>query len=469
MPARLPVTQEEYATRMEAAVVGRVGAGRYELWFRQHVRFIAGPDGLTVGVSSLHFREWLPQSFGREIEAAAAEVFGQPTPVKFEVEEQLEPPPPPDPTKPAAAKVNLFGERVEPAAAPAKKTQPSRRWKSLAEFVAGSCNRVAHASALAAVEEPGLAANPLVLYGPVGTGKTHLLEGIYVGLRKKITDARPVFLTAEEFTTRFTQGIRFKKMDAFRRQVRDGCALLIDDINFLAKKVGTQEELAHVIDTVVTAGRQVVVTTDCHPRLAEELIPDLTDRLLGGAVWGLLPPDDETRLNVLRAKVGTGGPPLPDDVLKYLARHLRGNVRELEGAVNGVRHFAKVTGRAPDVKLAREAVGDLLRHAIRAVSLSDIDHAVCTALYLPQGSLQSKSKAWVVTHPRMAAIFLARKHTAATHGEVARYFGVKTHSTAVAAEKKVRGWLQKEKMIAVGERSWKAQDLIDRVERELNR
>ncbi len=469
MPARPLVTQEEYATRMEAAVVGRVGAGRYELWFRQHVRFIAGPDGLTVGVTSLHFREWLPQSFGREIEAAAAEVFGKPTPVKFEVEESLAAPPTADSAKPSAPKVNLFGDRVESPTVPVKKTHPARRWKSLSDFVAGTCNRVAHASALAAVEEPGLATNPLVLYGPVGTGKTHLLEGIYVGLRKKASDSRPVFLTAEEFTTKFTQAVRFKKMDAFRRQVRDGCALLIDDLNFLAKKVGTQEELAHVIDSLVASGRQVVVTTDCHPRLAEELIPDLTDRLLGGAVWGLLPPDDETRLNVLRSKAGAGGPPVPDDVLKYLARHLRGNVRELEGAVNGVRHFAKVTGRAPDVKLAKEAVGDLLRHAIRAVTLIDIDHAVCTALHLPQGSLQSKSKAWVVTHPRMVAIFLARKHTAATHGEIAKYFGVKTHSTAVAAEKKVRGWAQADTPVSIGDRSWKAQELIDRVERELNR
>jgi chromosomal replication initiator protein len=455
---------------MEAAVAARVGVGRYELWFRRHVRFVAGPDSLTIRVTSLHFREWLPQSFGREIDAAAAEVYGKPTPVLFDVDE---PPPAEEPSETPTPKpaVNLFGEKVEPA--PAKKpvhpNRPPRRWKSLAEFVPGACNRVAHASALAAVDEPGLAANPLVLYGSCGTGKTHLLEGIYAGLRRKHPEGRPVFLTAEEFTTRFTQAIRFKRTDSFRTFVRDGSALLVDDLSFLAKKVGTQEELAHVIDAMVTSGRQVVVTTDCHPRLADELVPELADRLVGGAVWGLLPPDDETRLGVLRAKAGAAHPPVPDDVLKYLARHLRGNVRELEGAVNGVRHFARVTGRAPDVKLAREALSDLLRHAVRAVTLIDVDQAVCSALQLPNGSLQSKSKAWAVTHPRMAAIYLARKHTAATHGEIAKHFGVKTHSTAVAAEKKVRGWLQGEKVIAVGDRSWKPQDLIVRVERELNR
>ena len=111
MPARLPATQEEYATRMEAAVAGRVGAGRYELWFRQHVRFVAGPDGLMVSVTSLHFREWLPQSFGREIEAAAAEVFGRPTPVRFEVEEPVENLS--ELEKPVNPAVNLFGERLD--------------------------------------------------------------------------------------------------------------------------------------------------------------------------------------------------------------------------------------------------------------------------------------------------------------------------------------------------------------------
>src|SRR5262245_30453579 len=114
VPARTSVTQEEYATRMEAAVAGRVGAGRYELWFRQHVKFLAGPDGLTVGVTSVHFREWLPQSFGREIEAAAAEVFGRPTPVRFEVAEPEGAPVPADPGTKESSAVNLFGERLDP-------------------------------------------------------------------------------------------------------------------------------------------------------------------------------------------------------------------------------------------------------------------------------------------------------------------------------------------------------------------
>jgi chromosomal replication initiator protein len=343
-----------------------------------------------------------------------------------------------------------------------------RLWKSLADNDVGPCNRVAYASAVSAVEEAGQGANPLVVHGPTGTGKTHLLEGIYAGLKRQ-GDARPCYVTAEEFTTRFVQSSRLGKMSAFRRQFRECSALLLDDLHFLATRRATQEEFLHTFDALVADGRPVVVTTDCHPRLADELMPELVDRLLGGAVWSLLPPDPETRVEILRKKATGLQPTIPDGVLKYLGANLRGNVRELEGAVNSVRHYAKVTGRPVDQAVAKEALGDLLRHAVRVVTVADVDAAVCAVLRLAAGTLQSKARTWAVSHPRMIATYLCRKHTAATYGEIAKHFGAKTHSTAVAAEKKVRGWLEKDQSVAIGDRDWRAKDLIDRIERELQR
>src|SRR5205807_495285 len=141
------------------------------------------------------------------------------------------------------------------------------------------------------VEAPGQAANPLVLHGPVGTGKTHLLEGVYVGLRKANSATRICFATAEDFTNRFVQGMRFGKLGAFRKHFRECEALLIDDLNFLANKRASQEEFLHTFDALLADGRQIVVTCDCHPKLAGEFSAELTDRLLGGAVWGVQPPD----------------------------------------------------------------------------------------------------------------------------------------------------------------------------------
>src|SRR5262249_43277142 len=174
-----------------------------------------------------------------------------------------------------------------------QRTASARRWHRLEEFVVGACNRVAHAAAVSVVEEPGQGANPLVLHGPVGTGKTHLLEGIYAGLRRRRPDGRVCFVTAEDFTNRFVQAMRLGKLGGFRKHFRDCDALLVDDLHFLAGKRATQEEFLHTFDALQADGRQVVVTCDCHPRLAEQFPPELTDRLLGGAVWGLTPPDAE--------------------------------------------------------------------------------------------------------------------------------------------------------------------------------
>ena len=178
----------------------------------------------------------------------------------------------------------------------------SRRWRKLSEFVVGPCNRVAHASALSVVEAPGEGPNPLVLHGPVGTGKTHLLEGIYAGVRRAHADWRVLYITTEDFTNRFVQAMRLGKLGAFRKHFRECDALLMDDLHFLASKKATQEEFLHTFDALLADGRQLVLTCDCHPRLADDFTPELTDRLLGGAVWGLAPPDADVRLAVLRAR-----------------------------------------------------------------------------------------------------------------------------------------------------------------------
>src|SRR5262249_5824582 len=166
---------------------------------------------------------------------------------------------------------------------------------------------------------------------------------------------------------------------------RECDALLIDDLHFLASKRATQEEFLHTFDALEADGRQVVAACDCHPKLAGEFTPELTDRLLGGAAWGLMPPDSDTRLDLLRAKSARGESAIPDDVLRHLAEQLRGNVRELEGALHSLTHFSRVTGRPIDLKLAREALGDLLRHAVRVAQLPDVDQALCRALRLEAG------------------------------------------------------------------------------------
>lgn len=484
------------------AISRRISQPRYDLWFRSHTKFVFLGDRLIVGVPNLHFHDWLQKTFAEDVRAAAGEVFGSPVAVQFAIDPDLfralrqeqqsaESAPASKPAKTPAdsgapskkaglkpapstktipvipAKVEAIQPSPEIAEKVAEFRKPKRRWKSLNDFVPGMSNRVAYSSALAVVDEPGQGANPLVIYGPTGTGKTHLLEGIYLGLRKRYADQKVVYIAAEDFMNRFLAAVHQNKQGSFRKQYRECFAFLIDDLTFLAGKKATQVEFLHTFDALLSEGTQVVVTCDCHPRLSEDLMPELADRLLGGAVWGVLPPDPETRLSLLRAKASTGSARIPDEVLKFLAAHLRGNVRELEGAIHGLTHFARVTNKPVTADLAREALGDLLRHAVKVVHLRDVDATVCGVLKMEPRTLQSKSKAWSVSHARMLAIYLARKHTSASYGEVSIHFGNKTHSTAVAAEKKVRGWIERNDLIKAGEQSWKVRELIDRIERQL--
>jgi chromosomal replication initiator protein len=472
----LTTDEREVVAELGEAIARRIGEPRYNLWFARNTNFTWEEDQLLVGVPNHLVQDWLQKTFADDVRAAASTVLGRPARVRFAIDPALF-----RAARQAQAQAGAPAQPTEcrqvtntPPRHTAKGPMPpdpngTRRWRQLSEFVVGACNRIAYASAISIVEAADHAANPLVVHGPVGTGKTHLLEGIYGGLRKNRPDWRVCYVTAEEFTNRFVQAMRLGKLGAFRKYFRECDALLTDDLHFLATKRATQEEFLHTLDHLHAHGKQLALSCDCHPRLAEEFTPELIDRLLAGAVWSLMPPDRQTRLEILRAKAGRTALPVRDDVMHYLADQLRGNVRELEGALHSLQHYARVSARPIDMSLAREALSDLLRHAVRTIRLEDVDQAVCRVLRLHLGALQSKQRAWTVSHPRMLAIYLARKHTTASYGEIGRYFGGRNHSTAVAAEKKIGAWIRGGKEIVLGDRHLKARDVTDLVERELQR
>jgi len=302
----LTITERERTTALELTLIRRIGEPRYRLWFDRHTRFSWNDDELTVGVPNRHFEEWLHKTFRDALTATAREVFGRAMSVRFVIDpqlfqaarrEQAEVKPLAEAPHPlqASGRREPADEVQQPAHAGRSPTETAaprraRRWRKMSEFVVGPCNRVAHASALSVIEGPGEGPNPLVLHGPVGTGKTHLLEGVYAGLRRAHPDWRVVYITTEDFTNRFVQAMRLGKLGAFRKHFRECDALLADDLHFLAGKKATQEEFLHTFDALLHDGRQMVLTCDCHPRLADDFTPELTDRLLGGAVWGLTPP-----------------------------------------------------------------------------------------------------------------------------------------------------------------------------------
>jgi chromosomal replication initiator protein len=460
------------------AIAHRIGEPRYKLWFAGKTKFTWRENQLVVGVANRFAQEWLQKKFVDDLANAASEVLGDGCEISFAIDSELFQAARRDQARSAAESKEPKGVD-QPVEAPTSKQSPrlgssaglraERRWRQLSEFVVGKCNRVAHASALAVVEAPQVGANPLIFHGPVGTGKTHLLEGIYLGFRQQYPDWHVCYTTAEEFTNRFLQSMRTNKVSAFRNYFRDCDALLVDNLQFLAKKRATQEEFLHTFDVLLAHGKPLVFNSDCHPRMADEFSPELTDRFLGGAVWGLEPPDMDTRLGVLRMRNLREGQRVPDEVLVQLAELLHGNVRELEGTLHTVVHVSRVSNRVPDLQLVREVLSDRLRHFARATRMEDVDRAVCRALGLENGWLQSRQRNWRISHPRMLAMFLCRKHTSAAYSAIGNYFGGLNHSTVVAAEKRMRRLLQDNGVFAAGEKGTPLAEIVQLVERQLAR
>jgi chromosomal replication initiator protein len=497
----LTTCDNEVVAALGQDIAQRIGEPRFNFWFDGNTKFTLSEESLIVGVPNLFFQDWLQNTFGDSVRAAACEIVGRPVQVHFAIDPELfrksrQAQQTPQtktehrgssiedrasstlktglaPEASISTRSSIGGPRsaavMPPSSVLPSRSAPkrTRRWRRLTDFVVGACNRVAHASAQNVIEEPGQGANPLVFHGPVGTGKTHLLEGIYAGLRKAHPDWQVRYVTSEDFTNRFLPAMRTGKLPAFRKCFRECDALLIDDIHFLAKTKATQEEFLHTVDVLVNEGRQLVAACDCHPKLAGELAPELIDRLMGGGIWSVALPDAETRLDILRAKCAAEETLVPEEVLRFLAQQLRGNVRELEGAIHSLAHIRRVTNRPMDMNLAREALGDLLRHSLRMLQLADVDHAVCAALRLTSGALQTKQRSWAVSHPRMIAMFLARKHTSAAYSEIGKHFGGRNHSTVVASEKKIRQWIQSDAELAMGDRKLPVRQVIELAEREL--
>ncbi len=332
-----------------------------------------------------------------------------------------------------------LAERASPAPE-SHVTPPRRRFASLETFVAGNANRLAIASAEMVVRQPGHL-TPLMFYGPTGVGKTHLLEGVWTAARKSHGRLTTIYLSAEQFTSQFLEALRGSGLPSFRRKYRGVGVLVLDDLQFFVGKRATQVELLHTIDTFLQEGRQLVFAADRSPPDLPELGPELITRIASGLVCRIEPPDYATRLGILGQMAKRMKLHVPADVQQFVASRLTSHARELSGALCRLSATSQSLGRPISLAMAEEALADLIAHSGRAVRLHDIEKAVCEVFGLEPASLQSDVKGKRVSHPRMLAMWLARKHTRAALSEIGHFFGRRSHSTVVSAQKRVDGWM----------------------------
>jgi chromosomal replication initiator protein len=301
-------------------------------------------------------------------------------------------------------------------------------------FVVGANNRLVHAAALSVAENPGQTYNPLFIYGGVGLGKTHLLHAI--GQRCHQDGYRVRYISAETFTNDLVMAIRTKQTPEFRERYRTLDVLLIDDIQFIAGKEGTQDEFFHTFNDLHSHGKQVVISSDRPPKA----LATLEDRLLSRFEWGLTadiqPPDEETRQAILLAKSEELGYPVPDHVIEFIAHQVRQNIRELEGALNKVVAYAQLTGANIDQHLVNRALADTLRRAER-ITVEHILDTVCRYYSVTPEALAGSSRKSAISQPRQVAMYLSRTETEASLPQIGIRLGNRDHTTILHGYEKI--------------------------------
>ena len=315
-------------------------------------------------------------------------------------------------------------------------------------FVIGSSNRFAHAAAVAVAEAPAKAYNPLFIYGDSGLGKTHLLHAIGHYAQSLYQGVRVRYVSSEEFTNDFINMIRDGKQDGFRRRYRDVDVLLVDDIQFLENKEGTQEEFFHTFNTLHNASKQIVISSDRAPKR----LVTLEDRLRSRFEWGLLtdvqPPELETRIAILRKKAVQEGLNAPPEALEYIASRISTNIRELEGALIRVTAFASLNRQSVDLQLAEIVLKDLIPEAQGPeITAATIMGQTASYFGLSIDDLCGTSRSRVLVTARQIAMYLCRELTDLSLPKIGQQFGGRDHTTVMHADRKIRSLMAERRSI----------------------
>ncbi len=431
-----------------AGIRARVTVENFNTYFRPLRLVVIAGDAVELEVDDEFFRDWVREHYQALLDEAVTEAAGRAMHVDVRVSDRRK--------ANALATIDVEADPepaadvpIDDAAVPAASETrdfaafPLNPAYSFDTFVVGPANEMAHAAALAVAQDPARTFNPLFVYGGTGLGKTHLLHAIARSLRATHPELRIAYVSAEEFTNQVIKNIQRQSMDAFRERYRTRCdVLLMDDVHVLAGKERTQEEFFYTFNALHNAQKQIVLTSDKTP----QEIPQLEERLRSRFQWGLITdikaPQFETRVAILQSKAERDDIELPDAVAFYLAKLVRANVRELEGALIRLSAYAGFRGRALTVEFAQEALRDLVENRARALSIDSILKLVAEHFDVKVSDLRGARRHRAISQPRSVAMYLCRKHTQSSYPAIGKGFGGKDHSTVISACRKVKGALE---------------------------
>ena len=314
-------------------------------------------------------------------------------------------------------------------------------------FVEGKSNQLARAAAIQVGENPGKSYNPLFIYGGVGLGKTHLMHAVGNAIVKNKPDARVSYVHSERFVSDMVKGLQHNRIADFKRQYRSLDALLIDDIQFFAGKERSQEEFFHTFNALLEGQRQIILTCDRYPKEVNGLEERLKSRFGWGLTVAIEPPELETSVAILISKADAEGVELPDEVAFFIAKRIRSNVRELEGALRRVIANYRFTGRPINLDFAKEALRDLLALQDRLVSIENIQKTVADYFKIRVGDLLSKKRSRSIARPRQIAMALAKELTNHSLPEIGDAFGGRDHTTVLHGCRRIESLRESDKRV----------------------
>ena len=426
---------EEILSRIET----KVNRHSFYTWFRPTTFVADDRSSVTVRVPNALFKDWLTKHYAGVIAEALVEVKRPNLTVTFVSDAQadalmiplsadeatvLETGPPPPPPQPGPAGLN-----------------PRYTFDT---FIVGSSNQFAHAACRAVAEAPSRSYNPLFIYGGVGLGKTHLMHAVGHYVLQHDRNLKLTYISSERFMNEMINAVRYDRVLDFRERYRSVDVLLVDDIQFLAGKEGTQTEFFHTFNALYDSQKQIVLSSDCPPHE----IPALEERLRSRFEWGLTAdiqsPDLETKVAILKRKAEIEAVPLPDNVAMYIAGKIKSNIRELEGSLIRLIAYASLTGQEITLALTQEVLKNVLDHDVKAVTIEIIQKFVADYYNLKMLDLKSRNNSKSVAKPRQIAMYLCKSLTHASLPEIGRSFGGKHHSTVIHSIRKVEDLRKKD-------------------------
>jgi chromosomal replication initiator protein len=421
----------------------------FDTWVRPTYAISYADGAMTVGVHSPYAKEWLENRLATTIHRTLTGILGRSAQVQYIVkdlkssrESPVEKNEPAQPllAKPAPAEPEQKRfEEPQPAPRPreidfgGRIARPLNPKYIFETFIVGNSNRLAHAAALAVAEHLGESYNPLFLYGGTGLGKTHLLHAL--GQHPQVRSKRVVYVSSETFTNDLINSIRNQSTEEFRQLYREADVLLIDDIQFIGGKESTQEEFFHTFNHLHAANKQIVISSDRHPRAIPTLEDRVRSRFEGGMITDIQPPDLEMRTAILRAKVETLAAAVPGEVMDFIARKVQSNIRELEGALIRVMGHAQLMNQPVSIELATGVLQDIARH--QPVTADQIIQAVAEFYRVDLVDMTGRGRSKEIVLPRQMAMYLLREETGASLPQIGELLGGRDHTTVMYACEKM--------------------------------